>query len=285
MRVRVYNRQKRAYFQSELYAIFYDGGFARYLVEQDGILTLMDRFSQSLSVDPSPKCTGDGTYRSQIFLIDPDFPSNWLRLTNGDLRDFPDFPKILPEDKWTAFWGYPWVWEDRETVKALLSGAAVPRAETRFAGRTVSSLLPGWNYVRTQAEADNLLNQTRHFHDSVLVELHYVSGSRRTRGGMLCSDSVRRVTMLFHCDWCPPVELVFEAVEALDLCPADEDHCSVLYGATLRVRDAAVFFCDSAHVEDEAAYPGTKIRAYSLRWRFCRLMIRHLHPSKGVYCI
>lgn len=268
MRVRVYDRNKKAYFQSELYAIFHSGIFERYLVEQNSYLMLVDRVTQSFSGDSSPKCIEDGTYHSQVSLIDPDFPSDWLRLTNGDLPDFPDFPKALPEDKWMAFQGYPWVWEDRETVRAFLSGAAVPWKKTGFVGRAVSSLLSGWSYVTTQAEADSLLEQAHGFHDTVLVELNYVSGSRKTESGMICSDSVRQVTMLFHSDWCPPVELVFEAVEALDLRPAGDDNFSVLYGATLRVRDAAVFFCDGDCGEDESSYPGTKILAYSLRWRF-----------------
>ena len=37
--------------------------------------------------------------------------------------------------------------------------------------------------------------------------------------------------------------------------------------ASCRVRDAAVFFCDG-YCEREEDYEGTKILAYSLRWRF-----------------
>ena len=104
--------------------------------------------------------------------------------------------------------------------------------------------------------------------EAVLAELRYVSGSRRTEDGLVVSDHIRQVTMLFHSLTCPPLELVFEGVVGLDLRPAGEDVCASLLDATLRVRNAAVFFCDGDCGEDEASYPGTKILAYSLRWRF-----------------
>ena len=259
MRVRVYDPAERLCFQSELYALFYSGIFERCLVLRDGMLRCFPRFFQE---------TSSGQYQTQTSFIDPDFPKDWLCFTNGDLADFPNFPRRLPEDNWEAFRGYPWVWEDRKTVKALLSGASVPLVQTQFADKAVSSVLPGWNYVTTQAEADSLLEQAEDFHDSVLVELRYISGSGKTDRGIRIPDHIRQVTMLFHSDWCPPLELVFEAVKALDLRPAGNNVRSALMEATLRVRDAAVFFCDGDDEGNEAAYPGTKILAYSLRWRF-----------------
>lgn len=256
MRVRVYDRAKDEYYRSELYAIFFSGIFERWLVSQDGCLHLVAHVYEK-----------DGSYYTQINRIDAELPSDWLRLSNGDLSEFPDFPRHLPEDKWMAYQGYPWVWEDRKTVLALLSGQAVPLAQTQFADQPSSSLLPGWNYVADQGDANRLMEQAYDFHDSVLAELHYVSGSKKTATGILVSDHVRQVSMVFHSEWCPPLELVFEAVERLDLRPSNDNHCSAIMEATLRVRDAAVFFCDGPCV-DEASYPGTKILAYSLRWRF-----------------
>lgn len=259
MRVRVYSPGEDRCFQSELYAVFFSGVFEQCMVLRDGLLRCVPRFFRERH---------DGPYQTQTSFIDPKFPADWLFLTNGDLTDFPDFPKHLPEDQWTAFQGYPWVWDDRETVRALLSGAAVPLERTQFADRRISSRLPGWNYVTTQAEADSLLEQAASFHDAVLVELRYISGSGKTEHGTRVSDYIRQAAMLFHSEWCPPLEMVFEAVKGLDLRPAGINACSALTEATLRVRDAAVFFCDGDDGGDETAYPGTKILAYSLRWRF-----------------
>ncbi len=255
MRVRVYDEMSRTYFHSELYAVLYSGIFEQYLIMQKDRLLLADKWRRE-----------GNSYDSQIHLIDADFPENWIALTNGNISNFPDFPKRLPEDKWTAFRGFPWVWEDKDALRRLLSGEAVPLSETVFP--PVSSLLPGWSYVLSQEEAETLLQRYHDFHDSVLVDLRYTSGSKQLPdGSMLVADYVRQVTMHFHSDWAPPLEMVFEGVEGLDLRPADENCFSCLQGAALRFRDGAVFFCDG-FCEDEASYPGTKISAYSLRWRF-----------------
>lgn len=255
MRVRVYDEASRTYFHSELYAALYSGIFERYLIMREGRLFLADKRRRERN-----------SYYSQIHLIDPDFPEDWITLTNGSISDFPDFPKHLPEDKWTAFRGFPWVWEDKDALRRLLRGEAVPLSETFFP--PVSSLLPGWSYVLSQEEAETLLRSYHDFHDSVLVDLRYTSGSEQLPdGSMRVADYIRQVTMRFHSDWAPPLEMAFEGVEGLDLRPANEDCFSCLEEATLRFRDGSVFFCDG-FCEDEASYPGTKISAYSLRWRF-----------------
>lgn len=254
MRVRAYDSQLDACFCSELYAIFMEGVFERWLILQNDCLRLMNLV--------------DREYHTQLSTIDPHFPSEWICLKNGDLLDFPDFPKHLPEDHRIAYRGYSWVWEDRDTVRTLLKGNIVPLEKTRFADRSVSSLLSGWDYVTSQTDANHLMDSVKGFHDSVLVDLHYISGSRRTEHCMLVSDSIRQVTMLFHSQWCAPFELVFEAVKGLDLRPAGNNACSSILEATLRFRDAAIFFCDGDDGGDESSYSGTKVLAYSLRWRF-----------------
>ena len=258
MRVRVYDPERNGCFQSELYGLLYTGCFQRCLVVQDGLLRL---YYQTLPDE-------EGRYRNQVGLIDPAFPAEWVELKNGDIPDICPFPKRRPEDpKGAAFHGYPWVWSDQETLLRLLEGEAVPLAETAYP--PVSSLLPGWNYVTTEAEAEHLLTEAHDFHDTVLVSLNYVSGSKKVEKGMLASDRERRVSMLFHCDWTPSIELVFEGVYALNLRPSGTYGWSVLMEATCRVKDAMVFFSDGwCEDGEELDYLGTAIWAYSLRWRF-----------------
>ena len=254
MRVRVYDPSRKVCFLSELYALFGTGVFEQCLVVQDGFLRCFPRVLPRLS---------DGRYETQVSFIDPELPEEWIRL-----------PEETP-----AFHGFPWVREDPALPDRLLKGASIPLADTPLAAHPVSSRLPGWNYVTTQAEADALLEAAEDFHDSVLAGLHYVSGSRlHPDGSLTVSDSIRRVTMEFHSQWCPPLELVFEAVKGLDLRPGGNLACSALWSATVTVRDAAVFFCDG-DCEDETAYQGTRILAYSLRWRFLP-PIQTSNPSK-----
>lgn len=257
MRVRVYDPEWGGCFHSELYGLLYTGILQRCIVVRDGLLRL---YYQTLPEE--------GHYRNQVGFVDPDFPAEWIRLRNGDLPRRCPFPRHRPEDPGgAAFHGYPWVWEDQETLLRLLRGEAVPLGETAYP--PVSSRLPGWSYVTTEEEAEALLAAAHDFHDTVLVSLHYVSGSRREERGMLVSDRVRQVTMLFHCDWTPPVQLVFEGVKALNLRPVGTYGCSALIQATCRVRNAMVFFCEGWCEEgEEGAFPDTAIWSYSLRWRF-----------------
>ncbi len=258
VRVWVYDPELDGCFQSELYGLLYTGIFQRCIVVQDGLLRL---YSQTFPDEA-------GHYHSQVELIDPAFPAEWICLRNGDLPQRSPFPKRWPEDpKGAAFHGYPWVWEDQQTLLRLLEGEAVPLSETAYP--PVCSRLPNWNYVTTEAEAEHLLAEAHSFHDTVLVSLNYISGSKKDSGGMLVSDQVRQAAMLFHCDWTPPIELVFEGVRALNLRPGGTYGCSALIEAVCRVRDAAVFFSDGWCEEgEEDAYPGTKVWAYSMRWRF-----------------
>lgn len=168
------------------------------------------------------------------------------------------------------FMDIPGFREDRLPFPACWRAKQSPWRKPAWWDHPVSSLLPGWNYVTTQDQADALLEQAAGFHDSVLAQLHYVSGScLNSDGSLTVSDHIRQVTMEFHSQWCPPLELVFEAVKALNLRPGGTQSVSALWEATIRVRNAAVFFCDGS-CEDEDTYPGTKIWAYSLRWRFLK---------------
>lgn len=257
MRVRVYDPARDACFLSELYAILYDGVFAQCLICPEGQLRLCRQLLPG----------EDGNYRTMASMVDPDFPPSWLHLTGGDLAAYPDFPRPLPEDRWTVFRGYPWIWEDQPTLRRLLRGESVPLAGTGYPA--VSSLLPGWRYVADSAGAEAFLAETSFLHDAVLAEARYVSGSGRHPGGMAVCDYVRQVTLLFHCVWSPTVEMVFEGVKAFHLYPGGNNCVSALSEAVCRVSNAVVVFCEDFCEEgEEERQGGTCVQSYSMRWRF-----------------
>lgn len=265
MRVRVYDTETGEVFLSELYAVIYSGIFEQCLVVQDGTLRFYPRFIR----EDDALDGRNGDHHTAVSYIEQDFPNEWICLTNGDLEPNCKFHKHLPEDKWQAFQGYSWVWEDQTLLLQLMDGAAVPLEESGYP--SISSLLPGWNYVTKDVEAEALMKQAHNFHDTVLVTSHYISGAGKAPGGgMLCCDCTRQVIMLFHCDWTPSIEMVFEAVKAFDLRPGGDNDCSVLIDATCRVKNGMVFFADGyCEPGAEENYPGTCIWSYSMRWRFC----------------
>ena len=94
---------------------------------------------------------------------------------------------------------------DQAGLKELSVG--LPKTATAAPPR-----LPGWLYVDTPEDAENLLMAAHGFHDSVLVSLQYTSGAKKlSDGGLLAADHIRQVQMLFHSQWTPPIALIFEA--------------------------------------------------------------------------
>jgi hypothetical protein len=129
--------------------------------------------------------------------------------------------------------------------------------------------LDGWSYIESQCDIDFILEQTCWFHDSVLRELNYVSGSYvDDKKHMFCTDSIRQVTMRFDSQQCRPIEMVFEGVSALNLRPHSDNYSSNLYGASLFLQNASIFFCEEQMDRIDKSYEGTWIESYSLRWRF-----------------
>ena len=188
-----------------------------------------------------------------VSMIDPEYPAGWI-----DLTAVPPSP---------AFHGFPWVWEDQATLTRLLNGEQISLSETGYP--PISSCLPGWNYVNDPAGADAFMEEMGDFHDAVLAQAHYVSGSGKVPGGIRVMDYVRQVTLIFHNYDVPPIELVFEGVKAFNLRPGGNNCVTDISGATCRVRNAMVFFsCGYCAEEEEIHCADTCIWAYSLRWRY-----------------
>lgn len=241
MRVRVYDQDEDSCFISELYAIIDTGISARCLVTFEGKL----RFYHQ--VLPSE----NGFYRTMVSMVDPEYPAEWIHTT------------AAPQ-----FHGYPWVWEDQLALTRLLDGEQIPLSETSYP--PVSSCLPGWNYVTDSASADAFMYEMGDFHDAVLAEAHYTSGSKKAPdGGLFVMDSVRQVTLLFHNYDVPPIELVFEGVKAFNLRPGGNNCVTAISEAACRVRNSMVFFsCGWCPEEEEMSCKDTCIWAYSMRWRY-----------------
>lgn len=243
MRVRVYDQEEDSCFLSELYAIVDTGTSARCLVVLDGKLRF---YHQVLPRE-------NGFYHTMVSMIDPEYPPEWRHLTAAS-----QFP---------AFQGYSWVWEDQNTLMRLLNGEDILLSETGYP--PISSLLPGWNYVTDSAGVDDFMYEMGDFHDAVLAEARYVSGSSKVPGGMRVMDYVRQVTLVFHNYDVPPIELVFEGVKAFNLRPGGNNCVSTISEATCRVRNSMVFFsCGWCPEEEEMSCRDTCIWSYSLRWRY-----------------
>jgi hypothetical protein len=282
MRVRVYDKETGRYFKSEVYAVINEGWYAQYLVlvpdENGAYLKLFDYLDKSRE---------GPIYPVNVNVITKDVPEAWLKKGSQFLQLIQSvFLKYKSDSKFDSFRGYPWLLDDRDILLALASGNTIRFEDIKTKDKYVSSMLPGWNYVEKQGDADEFMKKCRYFHDSVLTQMSYVSGAGASEGGgprnagkaglpsggIKPTDDVRRVTMCFDSLWGWSLEAVFEGVVSLNLRPAPDNYSSEISEASIRIKDETVyFFTDYVEkVTDEklSSHEGTWIGAYGLRWRF-----------------
>jgi hypothetical protein len=141
-------------------------------------------------------------------------------------------------------------------------------SENTWERNSPDSKIKDWNYIEKDNDIDYLMTSFHDFHDSVLRTLNYISGSGKPeKGGIYVSDSLRQVSMIFDSDWSDSIEMVFEGVLKLNLCPAVDNYSSDLSIATLyKENEIITFYTDEK--ETIQNYDGTWIKSFGLRWRF-----------------
>ncbi len=276
MLVRVFDQQRNTYFKSEVYATVNLGIYEKCLVvlstEAGRYFKLFDWLDRS---DPQMRTMlihivlpGESDTKTEQIYLQSDEPGKTL----------PEYAALLDEEiRFTAYRGCAWIYQDKALLVELLRGGTVSVAPYASQIHDAHAYqLEGWHYVDTQQDIGFIMEQTDGFHDSTLKELHYVSGSYvDDENAMHCVDSVRQVRMLFDSQWCDTIELVFEGVTALHLRPSQDGFASNIFGASIFVRNASVFFCDEEVSDAGAPCEGTWITAYGLRWRFCGVNAAH----------
>ncbi|MDD2268460.1 MAG: hypothetical protein PHY15_02785 [Eubacteriales bacterium] len=264
MKVRAYDSTLNAYFKSEVYAKINTGWYEKQLllVPSDGgsYIKLFDFIDKSNENHPA-----------LINTIIPDIPSEWVNIKSGSVNKLLKyFTGLLDSDMlFFSFFGYSWIYENKSIMVELLKGKSIPYKNSIFENKIASSDICGWNYIETQEDAESLMEQVSGFHDSVLKELNYISGAYvDSNKSMYPKADLRKVAMCFESQWCQPIEMIFEGVTTLNLRPSGDNYDSIIFGASLYVKDASVFFCDDYLEKIDRSYEGTWITAYSLRWRF-----------------
>jgi hypothetical protein len=265
MKVRVYDKLNDKYFKSDVYAQINRGFYERQLVlvpsEKGAYIKFFDYLDKGTTMP----------YKVLINTITHETPSEWICKESGSPdKHLEGYRKILDRDmKFFDYIGYPWIIENKSLMSELLSGKEILLQGSIFENNTVSSNMPGWNYIETQEDIENAMEQAHSFHDSVMKELHYTSGSYVDRdGAMQPVANLRKVVMQIESQWCDPIEMVFEGVTALNLRPAGDNYTSDMWEASICLKNNIVFFCDGELSEMDEAYEGTWVTAYSLRWRF-----------------
>jgi hypothetical protein len=131
-----------------------------------------------------------------------------------------------------------------------------------------------WKEIKTQAEADTLMAIFGDFHDGCLKEAHLWSDHWVSPDlSMSCPGNLdNRIRLLVQRQFKNPsaIEMLFEEeVTRFNLVPTPENYDTIIFSATLLVRDGSVFWSPDEDWRPDK--PGrdesTWISARRLRWR------------------
>lgn len=265
MRVRVYDNDTNNHFISEVYAIINTGYYEKYLVLEE-----TDNKRYFRMFDYLDKSKNEPILPVNINVISSnELPEPWVYKTETDLKYFMD--KLDSKDKYKSLYnyrGYAFIFEQKDSLITLFNGNKVTYEEMMSNKKQICTRLTEWSYVESEVDIQNIMKTFGGFHDSVLRSLNYISSSRKVERGMIVTDDIRQVSMIFDSDWSDSIEIVFEGVLSLNLRPARDNYTSELFSATILLKDKTILFYDDEVNSEQKDFEGTWINALGMRWRF-----------------
>lgn len=264
MRVRVYDKSDNTFYVSEVYGILNFRGDHYIVGKQDAgiwrfrLVDYLDFSSEQVPYPVQVECIDCNALPGQ---------EEWLCKTREELEEFNhileqqlSLPRIL------RYSGYRFIWEDREMLIQLLLNKTVRDGTGR--AFKIQTKLPDWNYIESEPDIERLMEKFAGFHDSVIREVHYLSGDYVDGEGMHLTPSCdKKIQFLFDSDWSDSIEVVFEAVRLMQLVPPAENYLADLYDASIFVKNHEIYFYDSSLKKIPDMYGGTWVKALGMRWR------------------
>src|SRR5690349_14591430 len=128
-----------------------------------------------------------------------------------------------------------------------------------------------WHEVQHESDLTALMERFGEFHDGCLREVHiwtgtYVSDELR----MSCpADLDVKIRMLFQRQYRDPsaIELRFEQVTGFHLAPSPENYDSIIFDATLKLREDGTFLWSDCPNLEEVDPNVTWVTGRALWWR------------------
>jgi len=140
-----------------------------------------------------------------------------------------------------------------------------------------------WNWIKTQADADALMERFGDFHDGCVREAHFWTDHWVSHDlAMSCPGNLdNRIRFLVQRQFRNPaaIELLFEEVTRFHLVSAPENYEAIIFSATLAVRDGTVFWSPDGDWSPDSPRRDdcTWISANHLRWREVDWLGEELH--------
>lgn len=248
MFVRVFDKQQNRYYKSMVYATVGIGWFLQYIV--------LNPHTQSFElVDYLDKQHEPA--KPLVEIIQPNH-EEFVVYNGAQMLKYKHYCKTtgckFVEVK--QMMGYPEILENNAFLAEILGNHSVPFGAYQISEKTLCDTTE-WNYILTQADADDFMKKFVGFHDSTLEKIGYYESNSSAVANAIFDNS----------GWYGIVELCFEGVQMLKIMPATENYSRELFEASLIVENESVFWADSYMEKPNDSYTGSMIRALSLKWR------------------
>jgi hypothetical protein len=127
-----------------------------------------------------------------------------------------------------------------------------------------------WQSLRTPSDLTNLLRAFGNFHDACLRELHVQTGNYVDDALSMHVDWRTTIHMLIQRQFAAPpaIELRFEEVVQVRICPPEPDCENIIWGAAFFLEDGIYYWADTPDWRpDDDRAGSTWVAARQVFWR------------------
>ena len=128
-----------------------------------------------------------------------------------------------------------------------------------------------FNNISDKSSIDYLMHMFNGFHDSCIKEIRYVSGTYVDRNRAINPfDSIKTAAVIFQSQSAAirTIEMKFEKVHRLILCPKGEDEDAIIYGASIKKYNGLLYWSsiDDAELTELESNEFTWISSEKISW-------------------
>ena len=251
MFVRAYDKINNQYYKSIVYGILNIGYYKQAILFNPHIkaFELMDYMYKKTNMD-------EKEVKPLYELINSN-ADGWISVERVQLTSFKEYcSKNEFKCDVERFIGYPDIYHNFDFLLRILREKIIPITKTNVQVRSNDDAQE-WNYIKTQNDADVFTNLFYESHNSTMSRLTYEE-----------EYGTKELKIFFdNSDWLDTIEVCFEGLLSMNLCPPAENCSREISNVTLWVKDEMVFWAEEHMIEENIAYQGTYIKALNMKWR------------------
>jgi len=258
----VYDKSKEEFFKSYIYGVINAGFYSKWVVYNPN--SEMFKAVQYLDFeDPNP-------HRKTFGNIIDSTNNEFIAMKKIEVKMLNKSLNLKGKGiEIETLAGYDDLIMDIESLKCILRGEEIHKDKVNFKIREEFFAGEDWNQIDTQEDANELMKIFGGFHDSILESFSYSGESKMINQKMDIEyfGKRRSLSMIFYSGWYGKIELCFDGVVLMKICPAGDNYSDELFSATLLVKEGKTFWADQELEDIDTNYESSFVYAYNLRWR------------------